>query len=402
METTTVKCHCCGKEFEPTELTPTFDGEYFCDEQCFDNEVMKCDKCGKLIWIEDSYKCDDDRICEECVDEYTFICDHCEERMYNADRVSDGRIDICQDCYDDNYYRCCECESLIHSDDTRWDDDDEPYCEECYDDLGESGYILNYGYKPTPIMYYVGDDFDRFFGVELEVDKGGNNDANAEKLLEIANESKTHIYIKSDGSLNDGFEIVSHPMTLKYHATEMPWEDVMGKAVDMGYRSHQTETCGLHIHVDRESLGRTLDEQDTTIAKILYFVELHWNEIVKFTRRTQSRINQWAARYGYESDAKKLLDKAKGSYCRYTAVNLCNSKTIEFRVFRGTLKYNTFIATLQFVNRICEFARYTGENHIASTSWADFVEQITEPELIQYLKERKLYINETTTESEEI
>ena len=27
-------------------------------------------------------------------------------------------------------------------------------------------------------------------------------------------------------------------------------------------------------------------------------------------------------------------------------------------------------------------------------SWFDFLDQITEPELIQYLKERRLYVNE--------
>jgi hypothetical protein len=115
-----------------------------------------------------------------------------------------------------------------------------------------------------------------------------------------------------------------------------------------------------------------------------------------------SNLTRWANRYGYEQDSKKLLDKAKGSYNRYTAVNLNNRNTIEFRVFRGTLKYNTFIATLQFVNRVCDFALYNSESLIAETSWSEFVASIKEPELIQYLKERKLYINETTTESEEI
>jgi len=35
-------------------------------------------------------------------------------------------------------------------------------------------------------------------------------------------------------------------------------------------------------------------------------------------------------------------------------VNITNADTIEFRIFRGTLKYNTLIATLQMVAVECE------------------------------------------------
>jgi len=44
--------------------------------------------------------------------------------------------------------------------------------------------------------------------------KKDKDDDNASKLKEIANSIHEHIYIKSDGSIDDGFEIVSHPMTL--------------------------------------------------------------------------------------------------------------------------------------------------------------------------------------------
>ena len=59
-------------------------------------------------------------------------------------------------------------------------------------------------------------------------------------LKSIATLHEENIYIKSDGSLEDGFEIVSHPMTLEYHTEEMNWKEVLREAVSMGYRSHQT------------------------------------------------------------------------------------------------------------------------------------------------------------------
>lgn len=135
---------------------------------------------------------------------------------------------------------------------------------------------------------------------------------------------------------------------------------------------------------------------------ILYFVEHHWNEMLKFSRRSEYAMNRWAARYGYENSPKAIMDKAKKNYGRYVAVNLCNYHTIEFRLFRGTLKYNTLIATLELVNKICVTAIIMNDDEIAKLSWSEFVTGITEPELIQYLKERQLYINEKITTEEEI
>ena len=114
-------------------------------------------------------------------------------------------------------------------------------------------------------------------------------------------------------------------------------------------------------------------------------------------------MNRWSARFGFEKTAKEILDKAKsGGNGRYVAVNLNNYHTIEFRLFRGTLKYNTFIATLQMVNKICDVALSMSESEIDEMSWSSFVSSITESEIIQYLKERKLYVNDEIVSEEEI
>lgn len=192
-------------------------------------------------------------------------------------------------------------------------------------------------------------------------------------------------------------------MTLDYHLHNMYWADVLHEAVRLGYRSHMTSTCGLHIHVNRDAFGENRDEQEKVIERILYFVELHWNEIFVFSRRSQHNMSRWAARYGMEKTGKEILDKAKkGNTGRYAAVNLCPYMTIEFRLFRGTLKANTLFATLQFVNRIIDTALNMSEDEIAEQSWSDFVAAVTEPELIQYLKERRIYINEEIKTEEEV
>ncbi|MCC8111383.1 MAG: hypothetical protein LIO74_07250, partial [Ruminococcus sp.] len=57
-------------------------------------------------------------------------------------------------------------------------------------------------------------------------------------------------------------ELVSHPMTLEYHLREMNWENLLEEAIEMGYLSHQTSTCGLHIHVNRNAFGENQSEQE--------------------------------------------------------------------------------------------------------------------------------------------
>ena len=81
--------------------------------------------------------------------------------------------------------------------------------------------------------------------------------------------------------------------------------------------------------------------------------------------------------------------------------NLTNSDTVEIRMFRITLKLTTLKATLQMVNHLVEVAVSLSDSEVQDLSWFDFLDDITEPELIQYLKERRLYVNEPVNASEE-
>ena len=132
--------------------------------------------------------------------------------------------------------------------------------------------------------------------MELEIDEAGEDSDNARHLLAIANQGQPQLYCKHDGSLDDGFELVTHPMSLSYHRTEMPWEALLREAVRMGHLSHQSGTCGLHIHVSREAFGGTYAHQEAAIARVLYFFEKHWEELLKFSRRTQRQLDRCAAR----------------------------------------------------------------------------------------------------------
>ena len=356
------------------------------------NETRICANCGAEHPIDAMFQVENDWLCEDCADRLTVICDHCGDRIYQESAVEDDHYSLCQDCFDDHFERCTTCNALIRRGDTFFRGD-EPYCQDCYHSVCDRDAIHDYYYKPTPIFY--GDD-NRFFGVELEIDGAGEDSDNAAEILHIANAEQPMAYCKHDGSLDEGFEIVTHPMTLDFHLHGMPWERIVEEAKKLGYTSHQAGTCGLHVHVNRTAFGNTESAQDAAIARVLFFFEKFWDELLKFSRRTQGQLNQWAARYGYKDQPKEILDHAKsGRHAgRYTAVNLTNADTVEFRMFRGTLKHNTLIATLELLDCIIDAAIYLTDDDLKAMSWSSFMLGCTKPELIQYLKERRLYINE--------
>ena len=364
-----------------------------------ENKIM-CSHCGAEITDDDYGTVNGQIVCSDCISRYTVVCDRCGATIWNSDSHGDEYTNLCHSCFS-NYCRCERCDAIIHIDDC-FHLNGYDYCDDCYhDEVDRCRNIHDYSYKPEPIFY---GDCSRYFGVELEIDGAGKDDDNAEELLRIANfdGAKEQMFIKSDGSLDDGMEIISHPMSLEYHKN-FCWENIMKKAILLGYRSHQTNTCGLHIHVNRNCFGDSREEQDEVISRILYFVETHWNEMLKFSRRSEYSMNRWAARYGFEKTGREILDKAKKcNYGRYTAVNLCNYSTIEFRMFRGTLKYNTLIAVLELVNAICDIAVGMSDEGLQKLSWSEFVSDINDPELIQYLKERNLYINERINVEEDL
>ncbi|MDR0917131.1 MAG: amidoligase family protein [Oscillospiraceae bacterium] len=364
-------------------------------------ETYTCARCGESLHDDDTHYFDDEAVCLACLDEDTILCDHCGDRIWRDDSRGDENLTVCEGCYEDHYTTCEGCSGVFGNDEVWCDDDSDDYlCEDCHNKRGRS--INSYSYKPYPIFY---GDGERYFGVELEIDHGGENSNNADILLEIANGTAERLYCKRDGSLHDGFELVTHPMTPEYHQSAMPWGKILSSAIDMGYTSHNAGTCGLHVHVNRSCLGESAEAQDAVIARILYFVETHWVELLRFSRRTQRQMESWAARYGRHDNPKETLDTAKDSFARYRCVNLCNHDTIEFRMFRGTLKLNTLIATLQLVNEIVSAAISLSDAALDDLSWSDFAEQLqceSVPELITYLKERRLYVNEPVAVGEEI
>ena len=413
------ECDDCGDYFPLDELTEVSGGDRVC-ESCRDSDYAYCEHCGEYVCESEIYVVDagtsaEQYVCEDCL-EYNdgtyFRCANCGDwHTYSHDCARDvhGYGEICDNCYGyGNFGYCDGCNEYFHDDDLHYNEEDgNTYCEDCWADIepaeDERHKLQRYGYKPTPIprtrkkctCNQCSDIPELLFGLELEVDKGEYRERDA-AISEIADASED-VYMKSDGSLDTGFEIVTHPCTLEYHMYQFKWRHITSIAKKHGFKSHDARTCGLHVHVGRYQLGDGYDEQKDTIAKVLLLVDRHWDALVKFSRRNPSQLDRWAARPAIdrpragETDAiamRKALRADNGN--RYQAVNLCNSGTIEFRLFNGTLKRDTIIATIQLLSNLCLYAKGHTATECMTSKWSDLTQFTQYEELDNYCQTQGL------------
>lgn len=386
METELKICYHCECKIEVGEETQDNDGDYYC-EDCRDNHLFYCEDCQEWYSSSDneSYYVDDKTYCESCFENLNgHFCEDCQEYHFNCTDVG-GRMEyrwICENCLSDNYFQCHECDEWF-SNEYHNEHNDNSYCDSCYQDIPKI--IHEYDYKPDPEFH---GNSDCYFGIELEIDGAGEDQDNAEELESIANDySEEHIYLKHDGSLDDGFEIVSQPCTFDYHIESFPWKHILKKCENMGYNSHNSKTCGLHVHISREAFTN----QEAGITKLLWIFEKFWDNILTFSRRTPEQVARWAKNYGLEDSPELLKNKADNNHGRYYAVNLSNYHTVELRIFRGTLNYNTFLATLQFCNLLIDICNNWSLQEIAGIQWQNIVDTSKQyTELTEYLISKNL------------
>ena len=71
------------------------------------------------------------------------------------------------------------------------------------------------------------------------------------------------LYCKHDGSLSNGFELVTHPMSLEYHQEEMPWPEVLRTARSLWLqRPAQRDSGTRQESVQRPPISRSDREQE--------------------------------------------------------------------------------------------------------------------------------------------
>ena len=336
-----------------------------------EQETFSCEWCyGDFPVDNDVRECVDGMLCYNCFVTWSGECENCGD-IHHTDnfRYCDYcGLDSCYSCYE--YHDCAE-------------DEENRYLP----------FVNSYSYKPNPNFLGNGN---MFMGVELEVDLPNgihsSDVGNVEELVDIGKNGSL-FYMKEDGSLMNGFEVVTHPATLSYHMKQFPWASVTSLLSNAGYKSHNTTTCGLHVHVNRTALGKTLQSQETVISKLVILFWKFWDRLVTFSRRNFNGLERWAkGNHSYVNNTiLSDLDECKTVRDRYVAINMTNRDTIEFRMFRGTLKKDTIIATLQLIELMVQMCHEVGISYIYNCSWKAIVDRAERfPELKNYLQEREL------------
>ena len=323
--------------------------------------IDPCGECGQET--QDVHTLEGRRPCEVCV----YQCGSCSAFSVGVmpdDWLSTGphAEPTCDRCAQD-WRSCYDCDRDIHVDGTYYHND-YAYCLSCLpqDDADDEsppdsvirGYHGSQGIftcYPSPWTRAHG----RHIGVELEVEQvNGDRETSASRILgTVSNQagailtSYHHpnpllVSIEHDGSLTRGFEIVTAPLGLDDQRNL--WTTILTPANIAGLRSHNTTTCGLHVHISRGELGKL------QIAKIVAFVNSATN--YAFMKRLSRR---YGTHYCKAKSKPICRGASNAEHDRYEMVNLCNSKTIEFRIFRGTLKLESLLACIEFAAALVSY-----------------------------------------------
>ena len=315
----------------------------------------------KIFGQECCKKCQEDIYADNGGSENFFHCACCESMEVLDDSAYFNGTRYCEMCWDNNVYTCDDCGEQY------WDGNGH----DC--DQDGSHLINSYSYKPRP--YFFGTA-TYHMGFELEVESDGNSIRDGAEV--IVNALGERIYLKEDGSLSQGFEIVTHPHSLDEYQTNFDWS-ALNQLRRLGFRSWDTSTCGLHVHVSRTAFGFAHKRSDITKVQAH---ELRFMKLIYDNERQISRLAGRSSHYATFEDKGRLVSKIKhGSQHngRYSAINSENSTTLEVRVFRGSLKPQRVLMALELVQCAVE---YTRGLHVSASnkalSWMMFTRYVAD------------------------
>lgn len=379
-----VQCHSCGDLIGADVAQRGADDNMYCSE-CFDEEFFICEHCDRpeyrdeayVVYIGDHPGCFTEYWCSDCADNDATRCVECGRYFSESLTETHNGDYVCCSCLEE-YRQCDECGEWYPYDEGEWDEcNDSWYCNGCLDSKINRRVIHGY-HDFQPKIKFFGAQSRRTFlhmGVELEIDGAGEYSENAFQIVEAGNNGiNDTITCMHDGSLDRGFEIISQPATLQYHREFYGWDKMMREAKRLGYKSHDAGTCGMHVHVDREYFYDAFCNAEYALG-LLVVNNSAW--LKEFSRRNDfyyckfpntdrdyacpyiadDFIDKKCEKDGKRKAFERLYDLRCNFQNHYTCINVSNYATIEFRFFRGTLKYSTFIANLQLVQMMCYAAK---------------------------------------------
>lgn len=374
----------------------TINGDYFCCGDCVVEEgLYECNRCGSWVHEDDASITPDGAI--YCDDECAYNdgwgrCTHCEE-WTSTDELTDVDDDdsVCGDCLTSHYAFCENCHTWYDEGDGMYDDDAGVfYCDDCYENActTHTRRLSYHAVKTWDDFKTSAEDKSVLFGFELETicDSSGDIDFiidGVNRILE-KNDMKNLFYYEYDSSLGSaGIEIISQPISSDFfNAHRGAFVEVLDYLQKNGVTSHDARCCGLHIHIDRTALT------DGDQNKMLSLFIKHQHDLSNFSRRKNyDYCHFWNIE---NSTLEYIKELDKGRFDRYHAINFTNEKTVEIRLWRGTINPVTFLATIDAtLNLIAGVKNSTLD--VEKSRLLDFLAFPNRtPELTEYLIKRGL------------
>ena len=348
-------CFNCNDTFRITD-TIDHNGDLWCEEcHCEHWHTCSNSRCGAYVHEDDVRCAYDDVYCERCYDNNFTYVECCDESISNSDVYYGGSRAYCENHYNENFTQCDSCNDYFRNDDLHYDgEDEEPYCTTCLCNRAEDNDTIHkYEHKPRPKFEKLAYENTLFMGIELEVESPKELTGQANDLKQFLSGLglDDRFYFKWDGSIRDrggnysGFEIVSHPATLKWWHQSKAWFNILQYLTKEQFSSFKSGRCGIHVHVNKTAMT---DQQQRKL--VLFF----WNN-KEWLKILANRDSGYAVYDAYT--LKQAIKSPPRLGDRHVAINLTNENTIEFRIFRGTLNPERFLATLQFVDAVCHFVK---------------------------------------------
>ena len=213
----------------------------------------------KVVSYAWSYR-DDREVCEDCA-RYSgnyYLCDDCGTWRIGEPTVTHDDNNICEECLS-AYERCADCNEVYPASEMRYDGWDW-YCPTCDSRRVITGYHQHDRTRLDRFNLFgkiVGEDLSKpenrlLIGTETEVENRDRyNDTCNAVASEVRDLMGEHVHFEYDGSLDNGFEIISRPHTLRA-LKKAGFDKMFELLMERGYVSHDNENCGLHVHVSKE------------------------------------------------------------------------------------------------------------------------------------------------------
>lgn len=277
------------------------------------------------------------------------------------------------------------------------------------DELLEHAINENHSYTPTFKYYKKEGDDAHFFGIEFEFEYNGSPDStmedirsaketSARNVLMYFNAHNRQVYIKRDGSLRHGFELVTMPMTLNY--LEGFNADEISSLFDEQHLV-ANDRCGLHVH-----LSYSMVQNSSLFIKNMYSLLPFMLYISK--RKNYRSLRQYSAIGSFDKDSitdyisdyvkfvaktgtipNRPIYKNRSSLPfefepngRYSYIRPTDD-TIEVRLFKGTTDFKLAMTYIKMLSAVASLTRRGVEINsvydvIVEANDADFTKKLTD------------------------